>query len=135
MSEINFIEVAAGMFFVLLLCVTLLSIRIYRINKNCHDALLKCATLQNHISSMCSAAINVGKSIDQLDRKLDTLVSRQEVYELKEPEGKARTYGQAKVLLDKGVKMDEIVENCGMSYGEVELIDLMSRLESKQSKH
>jgi len=120
---------------VMLLFVSLLGIRLFRLNRNCHDALVKCDTLQNHISAMCSAAVNIGKNIDQLNTKLDALTDRQEKYELKEPEGKTRTYGQAKVLLDNGVKLDEIVENCGMSYGEVELIDLMNRLEAKQSKH
>ena len=135
MNEISLTEVASGLFFAGLLCAPFLGIRLYRLNKNCHDALLKFDMLQNHVAAMCSAAVNIGKSIDHLDRKLDALADRQEKYELKEPQGMTRTYGQAKVLLNNGVKMDEIVENCGMSYGEVELIDLMNRLEVKQSKH
>ncbi len=134
-NELSSVQLAIGLFFLVLLFMSLLGIRLHRSNRDCRDALSKCDTLQNHIAAMCSAAVNIGKSIDQLDRKLDTLTDRQEKYELKEPQGKTRTYGQAKVLLNKGVAMHEIVENCGMSYGEVELIDLMNRLEEKQSKH
>jgi len=134
-KDIVFIQSIVGLFLIVFLLVLLLAVRAYRLNKICQDALSKCSMLQNHIAAICSTSVNIGKNFDKMDKKIDALADRQEKYELKEPQGKARTYGQAKVLLDKGVELDDIVENCGMSYGEVELIAMVNKLEDTQSQH
>jgi len=135
MNDLILIQTAAGLFLVGFLLFLLFGIKFHRLNKYTKETLLKCDALQSHITAMCSAAVNIGNSIDQLDRKIELLTDRQEKYELKEPRGKTRTYSQAKMLLNNGVKLNEIVEHCGMSYGEVELVAMMNKLEEKKSRH
>jgi len=135
MIESTFINPVAGFFVVLSLCILFLGIRIYRLDKNYKSVVTKCDTLQSHITAMCSAAVNIGKNIDQLDKKVDALTERQEKYELNESQEQTMNYGQAKVLLNRGANVEDVVENCGVTYGEAELIAMMSKLEAQQSRH
>lgn len=135
MNDIIIIQSIAGLFLIGFLLLVLMGIRIYRLNNNYQDALQKCDTSQSHIAAMCSAAVNIGKTIDQMDRKIEALSDRQEKYELTEPQGKTRTYSQARILLNNGANLDDVAESCGMPYGEAELIAMMVELEAQQLPH
>ena len=92
-------------------------------------------TVQKDLRALCNAAVQVGERLNRLEQELkgvqarqQELGSRQDKLDLAEPE--ARTFDQAVKLVRKGASVDELVEICGLSRGEAELIAMMHRLDN-----
>jgi len=92
----------------------------------------RASALQNDMRALCTAAVNVGERINQLERRLRQLALRQDELGVQQTqsEGEGRTFEQAAKMVRKGASVDEVVEICGLSRGEAELIAMMQRLES-----
>jgi len=133
MKDAVFIQTVIGLFSVCFLLFVLAGIKIRTLNRNYHEVLLKNKALQSDFSAMCSAAVNIGNHIDQLDGNIKALAVRQSKHELEEPQ--TRSFSQAKVLLGNGAEIEDVIDNCGMSYGEAELIAMMSKLEARQASN
>lgn len=134
MNNVELLQLVSGVVIVSFLLYVLSSIKISRLNKKYHELILKNKALQSDFSAMCSAAVNIGNKLDQLDTRFKALTYRQDKYEFKS-DPRDHSYNQAKVLLNNGANIDDIVENCDMTYGEAEFIAMMQRLETKQSQH
>jgi len=131
MTDVLVIQTVIGLFTISSLLFGLSLIKIHKININYQEVLLKNKTLQSDISVMCTAAANLGEHIDKLDANIRILTARQNKHELDEPQ--TRSFSQARVLLGNGADIVDVIDNCGMSYGEAELIAAMKKLETRQS--
>jgi hypothetical protein len=95
------------------------------------DAILR--TLQNDMRALCNAAVGMGDRVNQMERRLRQLSERQEALglrqdQLNQEDPEARSYTQAIKLAHKGAGVDDLIEVCGLSRGEAELVAMMHRL-------
>lgn len=89
--------------------------------------------LQHDLRSLCNAAVGMGERVNQMERRLRQLAERQEALglrqeQLNQEDPEARTYSQAIKMAHKGASVDDLVEVCGLSRGEAELVAMMHRL-------
>ncbi|GAB4288980.1 MAG: hypothetical protein Kow0096_01720 [Thiohalomonadaceae bacterium] len=90
-------------------------------------------TLQNDMRALCNAAVGMGDRVNQMERRLRQLSERQEALglrqeQLEQEDPEARSYNQAIKLAHKGAGVDDLMEVCGLSRGEAELVAMMHRL-------
>lgn len=90
-------------------------------------------TLQNDMRALCNAAAGMGDRVNQMERRLRQLSERQEALglrqdQLNQEDPEARSYTQAIKLAHKGAGVDDLIEVCGLSRGEAELVAMMHRL-------
>ena len=76
--------------------------------------------IQKDIHALCAGAINLGKHMDGLEQRIRRLAERQDQLELRDP--MEQTYAHAIRLAQKGVDVNDLVENCGLARGEAELL-------------
>ncbi len=89
--------------------------------------------LQNNFNALCSGSVGVGKRISRLESKARQQAERQFRLEHKAPD--LQSYGNAARLANKGADMDELVDHCGLSRGEAELILFLNSQQQAQSTH
>lgn len=92
------------------------------------------AAIQKDLRALCNAAVAVGQRINRAERRLQLLTERQEELGMRQErmdrgDPEAQSYNQAIKLATKGAGVDEIIDVCGLSRGEAELIAMMHRLE------
>ncbi|MFA5626774.1 MAG: DUF2802 domain-containing protein [Thiohalomonadaceae bacterium] len=90
-------------------------------------------TMQGDLRALCNAAVSVGDRINQIERRQRQLAKQQEDLglrqeQLKQDAPEERSYAQAIKLAHKGAGVDDLVEVCGLSKGEAELVAMMHRL-------
>jgi hypothetical protein len=85
---------------------------------NEQGAAMKRITKDMH--ALCAGAINLGKHVDGLEHRIRRLAERQDQLELRDP--MEQTYAHAIRLAQKGVDINDLVENCGLARGEAELL-------------
>lgn len=90
--------------------------------------------MQQDLRALCNSAVAVGERINRAERRLQQLTERQEELGMRQdrmdqedPEG--RTYAQAVKLAHKGASVEQLMEVCGLTRGEAELIAMMHRLD------
>lgn len=91
------------------------------------------SNLQNDLRALCNAAVGMGDRVNQMERRLRQVSERQEALglrqeQLNQEDPEARSYNQAIKLAQKGAGVDDLVEVCGLSRGEAELVAMMHRL-------
>lgn len=89
-------------------------------------------TVQSDVRSLCNAAVSVGQRLALAEQRLRQVAQRQDELGLRQEhhdDPDARSYDQAAKLLRKGAGVDELMEICGLSRGEAELLTMMNRLE------
>jgi len=91
-------------------------------------------TVQTDLRALCNAAVTVGDRVKQLERHIGQLAreqkelgERQEQLGQSEPE--EQSYAQAIKLAHKGAGVEELMDICGLSRGEAELVTMMHRLD------
>ncbi len=95
------------------------------------DAALR--SLQNDLRALCNAAVGMGDRVNQMERRLRQVSERQEALglrqeQLNQEDPEARSYTQAIKMAHKGAAVDDLIEVCGLSRGEAELVAMMHRL-------
>jgi hypothetical protein len=95
------------------------------------DAVLR--SLQNDLRALCNAAVGMGDRVNQMERRLRQVAERQEALglrqdQLNQEDPEARSYTQAIKMAHKGAAVDDLIEVCGLSRGEAELVAMMHRL-------
>jgi hypothetical protein len=95
------------------------------------DAVLR--SLQNDLRALCNAAVGMGDRVNQMERRLRQVAERQEALglrqdQLNQDDPEARSYTQAIKMAHKGAAVDDLIEVCGLSRGEAELVAMMHRL-------
>ena len=86
---------------------------------------------RDDLSAVISAALGVGQRVESLEEKVRRQTERIEQRDLSEP--LQQSYRQAMLLIDSGADIPTLVERCGVTRGEAELLENMYRAES--SKH
>lgn len=90
-------------------------------------------SLNNDLRAMFSASKGVDKRLARMEKKLKIQNERQDKLELHEPN--LQSYGQAAKMVRKGADADELVDTCGLSRGEAELIMFLNAEKSLQQPH
>ena len=83
--------------------------------------------LQHDIRAITAAAIGVGERVMELERRQRRLTEKQEQFDHYDPAN--MTYEQAINMVQHGADVQELVDMCGISESEAELVTLMHRLD------
>ena len=133
MNTFNLLHIVTGLFAVSVLFMVLGMLRVRHLNRNIEQLKIRNASLQNDFTAMCSAAVNMGNRIKTLDQDMKSLSEKQDSNEIREIV--SRPYTEARGMLDSGVGLDDVVENCGVTHGEAELLASLRRHEKNNSHH
>lgn len=76
--------------------------------------------IHEDMRALCAGSAALGAHLASLDQRLQRLSDQQRTLELREPG--SQSYGFAIRLAQQGASVEELMENCGMSRGEAELL-------------
>ena len=93
-----------------------------------HDAVLR--RLQNDVHALCAGSINMGNYLSSLEKRMSRLAERQDQLEVRDPI--QQSYTHAIRLAQRGVDVNELMEQCGLARGEAELL---LRVHSVKGRH
>ncbi|VAW81901.1 hypothetical protein MNBD_GAMMA13-2133 [hydrothermal vent metagenome] len=82
-------------------------------------------SLEQEIGVLCSASVGAGDHILKLEQQVKRIIERQERMELRTTGD--RPYTQANQLVNKGADIEELMDSCGLTRGEAELLVMMQR--------
>lgn len=105
-----------------LLAVSLLKLRVVRQLQARQTEVLK-----SDMRALVSAAIGVGERVHRIEKSLKEVSHRQEVIDQTDPG--AQAYQQAIKMAQKGSSIEELIDICGLTRGEAELIAMLHRME------
>jgi len=127
----NDILILAAIICIAALLGTLELVRYSRSKRIANEQFAAVCRIQNDIHALCAGAINMGKHVDALEQRIRRLAERQDQLELRDP--LEQTYAHAIRLAQKGVDVNELVENCGLARGEAELLLRVHRVQQRQA--
>ncbi len=81
--------------------------------------------LEQELSALCSASVGAGEHVLRLEQQMQRIIERQNGLEMRSVGD--RPYNQASQLVNKGADIDELVDTCGLTRGEAELLIMMQR--------
>lgn len=81
--------------------------------------------LEHEIGALCSASMGAGEHVVRLESQVQRIVERQNQLDMRI--SVERPYSQAAQLVMRGADIDELVETCGLTRGEAELLVMMQR--------
>lgn len=81
--------------------------------------------LEQELGALCSASLGAGEHVVKLEQQVQRVVERQDQLEMRATTD--RPYSQATQLVEKGADIDELVDTCGLTRGEAELLIMMRR--------
>lgn len=81
--------------------------------------------LEQQLAALCTASAGAGEHVVQLEHKMLRLIERQNQVEMRA--SSQRPYSQASQLVHKGANINELMETCGLTRGEAELLVMMQR--------
>jgi len=81
--------------------------------------------LEQEIGALCSASMGAGEHVVRLEQQVQRIVERQNQLDMRV--NVERPYSQASQLVDRGANIEELVETCGLTRGEAELLVMMQR--------
>ncbi len=81
--------------------------------------------LEQQLGGWCSASAGAGERVVRLQQQVQRIIERQNLLELRA--GGDRPYTQASQLVHKGADIEELVDTCGLTRGEAELLVMMQR--------
>ena len=103
-----------------------------------HQRALKARTGQalrdarDDLSAVVSAALGVGQRVELLEEKVRRQTERIEQRDLSEP--LQQSYRQAMQLIDSGADIPTLVERCGVTHGEAELLENLYRADATKQR-
>lgn len=83
--------------------------------------------LKSDMRALVSAAIGVGERVHRIEKSLKEVSHRQEVIDQADPG--AQAYQQAIKMAQKGSSIEELIDICGLTRGEAELVAMLHRME------
>ena len=102
-----------------------LSIRsLRRQNRQQQQAL---ASVKNDLRALTTAAVSVGERLLEVERRQRRLAERQEQVDIYESAN--QPYEHAIRMVEKGASVEQLVEVCGLSTNEAELLHMMHRFD------
>lgn len=81
--------------------------------------------LEQELGALCNASVRAGEHVVRLEQQVQRIVERQNQLELRS--GGDRPYSQASQLVNRGADIDELMNTCGLTRGEAELLVMMQR--------
>ncbi|MBD3669941.1 MAG: DUF2802 domain-containing protein [Gammaproteobacteria bacterium] len=99
--------------------------RLQRLRRR-HDEQVQ--ALQSDMRALVSAAIGVGERVHRIEKSLREVSHRQE-QQLDQTDPGGQTYQQAIKMAQKGAAAEELIEICGLTRGEADLIAMLHRME------
>jgi hypothetical protein len=89
------------------------------------DAQQRLKQMEQELGALCSAAAGAGDHLLKLEQKVKRMIERQNLLELRASTD--RPYTQASQLVHRGADIEELVDSCGLTRGEAELLVMMQR--------
>jgi hypothetical protein len=80
---------------------------------------------EQELAALCSAAVGAGDHVIKLEQQVQRMIERQNLIELRA--AGSRPYTEASQLIHEGANVEELVESCGLTRGEAELLVMMQR--------
>jgi hypothetical protein len=81
--------------------------------------------MEQELGALCSASVGAGDHLMRLEQQVRRINERQNVLEMRSVSD--RPYAQASELVHKGADIEELMEACGLTRGEAELLVMMQR--------
>jgi len=81
--------------------------------------------LDQELAALCSASVGAGEHVLRLEQQMQRIIERQNGLEMRSSGD--RPYNQASQLVNRGANIDELVDTCGLTRGEAELLVMMQR--------
>lgn len=81
--------------------------------------------IEQELGALCSASVGAGDHLMRLDQQVRRINERQNILEMRSVGD--RPYAQASELVHKGADIEELMEACGLTRGEAELLVMMQR--------
>jgi hypothetical protein len=81
--------------------------------------------LESELGALCSASVGAGEHVIRLEQQVQRMVERQNQLEMRATTD--RPYSRASQLINRGADTDELVDACGLTRGEAELLIMMQR--------
>lgn len=103
------------------------SLMLLRGRKRLEQKLNEVNNIQHDLRAITAAAIGVGERVLELERRQRKLSERQEHFDSFDPANV--TYEQAIHMVKNGADVIELMDMCGLSESEAELVNLMHRLD------
>lgn len=85
------------------------------------------SALRSDVKALFDSAKGLGSKLNQIERQMRSMEERQDQLSLKEPSEQA--YSHSVRLIKSGVPVEQVIEQSGLSRGEVELLLLLNRIE------
>ena len=131
MIDAIFTQTVIGLFTACFIFLVFSGVKIRALKKKYKEVLLINKSLQGDLSALCAAVVATGVAtgddVDKQDTNTRTRTVQQSKHERVKPQN--GSISQARVLLDNGAEIGDVIDNCGISYGEAELIAMMNKLE------
>ncbi len=116
----------------ILLPLLVLGISLYRVRRSFHRLAAELHTTRDRLQlaeqelgALCSASVGAGGHVVKLEQQVRRMIERQDTLELRA--GNDRPYHQASQMVNKGADIGELVDACGLTRGEAELLVMMQR--------
>lgn len=84
--------------------------------------------MEQEIGALCSASMGAGEHVVRLEQQVQRIVERQNRIDMSV--NAERPYSQASQLVNRGADIEELVETCGLTHGEAELLVMMQSASS-----
>ncbi len=81
--------------------------------------------MEQELGALCSASVGAGDHLMRLEQQVRRINERQNILEMRSVG--QRPYAQASELVHKGADIKELMEACGLTRGEAELLVMMQR--------
>ena len=81
--------------------------------------------IEQQLGALCSASVGAGDHLMRLEQQVRRINERQSALEMRSAGD--RPYAQASELVHKGADIKELMEACGLTRGEAELLVMMHR--------
>jgi hypothetical protein len=81
--------------------------------------------LEQELAALCNASVGAGEHVLRLEHQMQRIIERQNGLEMRSTGD--RPYSQASQLVNRGANIDELVDTCGLTRGEAELLVMMQR--------
>lgn len=114
-----FAVAAVGFVFVLGAAATVMALRLRALRREFE-------VTRSDVAALFSAGTGVGIRLDSLEERVRRTSERVEQWELSEPF--KRSYKQAMSLIDTGAGVQDLIDQCGVTRGEAELLSDLRRL-------
>lgn len=81
--------------------------------------------IEQELGALCKASMGAGDHVVRLENQVQRIMERQNCLEMRA--GSERPYTHASELVHKGADIEELVDSCGLTRGEAELLVMMRR--------